>query len=356
MTNPAWSETERRDGIKECTTSFTQKYRFGFNNQEQETELGEHYSFEYRVHDARLGRWLAVDPLQSKYTYLSSYVFTANNPIFLKEIDGKDFTYYIDEEAKTITVKMTFFAVSQTTYYQAVAGAHLWNQTKFKSQGYAVQFDIQVVKPPVIARVEVIKHNNEHEKQLIFNKKGKPNKKYKEIEDKLIDAQMLKDATNAYNSDEIGKNNVYAGSNSFDKLVTEDIKEPPKEGETRDLGVSNGRAIVTHKVALPEYDLTKPQPSNEPIYRDQGEKPYVVGHELGHNLGLPDYTTAGLTSGGIMDYLTAEGGKPSQIEVDDLVTQIINHYKENKDKASSDAKPGNYGNAQFKRELSVITK
>ncbi len=38
------------------------KYRFGFNNQEKDGELGETYAFEYRIHDARLGRFMSVDP------------------------------------------------------------------------------------------------------------------------------------------------------------------------------------------------------------------------------------------------------------------------------------------------------
>jgi len=88
MTNPAWSETERRDGIKEHTTSFTQKYRFGFNKQEQETELGEYHSFEYRVHDARLGRFLSVDPLFHKFIFNSPYGFASNSPVSLADILG----------------------------------------------------------------------------------------------------------------------------------------------------------------------------------------------------------------------------------------------------------------------------
>ncbi|MBL7811113.1 MAG: hypothetical protein JNL57_02730 [Bacteroidetes bacterium] len=67
--------------VKERTISYTQKYRFGFNNQEQETELGDYYSFEYRVHDARLGRFLSVDPWEKKYAFQSVYIFAFNCPI-----------------------------------------------------------------------------------------------------------------------------------------------------------------------------------------------------------------------------------------------------------------------------------
>jgi RHS repeat-associated protein len=76
--------------VKERTASFTQKYRFGFNNQEQEIELGDYYSFEYRVHDARLGRFLSVDPHYTNYWEVTTYHFCLNNPISLIDVDGRD--------------------------------------------------------------------------------------------------------------------------------------------------------------------------------------------------------------------------------------------------------------------------
>ena len=75
-------------GIKERHFSFTQKYRFGFNKQEQETELGEYYSFEYRVHDARLGRFLSVDPLMMKFPWNSTFAFSENRVIDSRELEG----------------------------------------------------------------------------------------------------------------------------------------------------------------------------------------------------------------------------------------------------------------------------
>jgi RHS repeat-associated protein len=76
--------------VKERTTSFTQKYRFGFNNQEQEIELGEYYSFEYRVHDARLGRFLSVDPLSDEYPWNSVYAFAENRVIDGRDLEGSE--------------------------------------------------------------------------------------------------------------------------------------------------------------------------------------------------------------------------------------------------------------------------
>ena len=63
-------------------------YRFGFNNQEKDGELGASYAFEYRIHDARLGRFLSVDPLAAKFPFYSSYQFCSNSPLAGVEIEG----------------------------------------------------------------------------------------------------------------------------------------------------------------------------------------------------------------------------------------------------------------------------
>jgi RHS repeat-associated protein len=53
-------------------------YKFGFNGQEQEAALGEYYVFEYRIHDARLGRFLSVDPFGPMYAWSTTFSFAAN--------------------------------------------------------------------------------------------------------------------------------------------------------------------------------------------------------------------------------------------------------------------------------------
>jgi len=63
-------------------------YRYGFNNQEKDSELGDYYAFEYRIHDARLGRFFSIDPLFRKYPFLSLYQFAANQPIHAVELEG----------------------------------------------------------------------------------------------------------------------------------------------------------------------------------------------------------------------------------------------------------------------------
>ena len=56
---------------------------------------GNHIDFGARGYDPRLGRWLSLDQHFSKYPNMSSYSFTANNPIVFIDIDGKDYEYSV---------------------------------------------------------------------------------------------------------------------------------------------------------------------------------------------------------------------------------------------------------------------
>ncbi len=67
------------------------KYRYGFNGQEKDDELkgeGNSLNFKYRMHDPRLGRFFAVDPLAAKYAYNSPYAFSENRVIDARELEG----------------------------------------------------------------------------------------------------------------------------------------------------------------------------------------------------------------------------------------------------------------------------
>jgi RHS repeat-associated protein len=70
------------------------EYRFGFQGQEKDDEItgvtGSHVSFKYRIHDARLGRFLSVDPLTKDYPFQSPYVFSENRVIDGVELEGAE--------------------------------------------------------------------------------------------------------------------------------------------------------------------------------------------------------------------------------------------------------------------------
>jgi len=71
----------------------TTDYRYSFNGMEKLDEItnttGGHLDFGARIYDARLGRWLACDPLAKEYTPISPYAFGLNNPIIFVDADGK---------------------------------------------------------------------------------------------------------------------------------------------------------------------------------------------------------------------------------------------------------------------------
>jgi RHS repeat-associated protein len=67
-------------------------YRYGFQGQETDKEwLGGAASYKYRVHDARIGRFLSVDPLAPDYPWNSPYAFSENRVIDGVELEGLEY-------------------------------------------------------------------------------------------------------------------------------------------------------------------------------------------------------------------------------------------------------------------------
>ena len=66
-------------------------YRYGFQGQEKDDEIkgdGNSVNYKYRMHDPRVGRFFAVDPLAFKYSYNSPYAFSENRVIDGLEFEG----------------------------------------------------------------------------------------------------------------------------------------------------------------------------------------------------------------------------------------------------------------------------
>ena len=80
-------------------------YRFGFQGQEGDSEVkgeGNSVNYKYRMHDPRLGRFFAVDPLAAKYTAWSPYTFVLNSPIIFVDIDGREVTLHGEDASPTL--------------------------------------------------------------------------------------------------------------------------------------------------------------------------------------------------------------------------------------------------------------
>jgi RHS repeat-associated protein len=77
--------------ISETVENIDGDYRYGFQGQEKDDEIkgkGNSVNFKYRMHDSRLGRFFAVDPLTKAYPWNSTYAFSENSLIAFIELEG----------------------------------------------------------------------------------------------------------------------------------------------------------------------------------------------------------------------------------------------------------------------------
>lgn len=69
----------------------SKSYRYGFQGQEKDDEIkgeGNSLNYTFRMHDPRVGRFFAVDPLENKYPHNSPYAFSENRVIDGLEFEG----------------------------------------------------------------------------------------------------------------------------------------------------------------------------------------------------------------------------------------------------------------------------
>ena len=66
-------------------------YRYGFQGQEKDDEIkgeGNSLNYTYRMHDPRVGRFFARDPLEKKYPHNSPFAFSENRVMDAIELEG----------------------------------------------------------------------------------------------------------------------------------------------------------------------------------------------------------------------------------------------------------------------------
>lgn len=72
-------------------------YRYAFQGQEKDDEIkgeGNSVNYTFRMHDPRLGRFFAIDPLTAKFPYYSPYQFSGNRVIDCIELEGAEEYHY----------------------------------------------------------------------------------------------------------------------------------------------------------------------------------------------------------------------------------------------------------------------
>jgi len=99
--NKTLNREELSEHLKIDELSHGLHYRYGFQGQEMDDEVkgeGNSVNYKYRMHDPRVGRFFAVDPLASSYPYNSPYAFSENSTIAFIELEGLEKFYTPDNE------------------------------------------------------------------------------------------------------------------------------------------------------------------------------------------------------------------------------------------------------------------
>ncbi|MBQ4819099.1 RHS repeat-associated core domain-containing protein [Aquimarina sp. MMG016] len=92
------------------------EYRYGFQGQEKDDEVkgeGNSINYTFRMHDPRLGRFFAVDPLTAEYPHYTPYSFSGNKVIHAIELEGLEELIIINDDPSCNDVCNVFFEVVQ---------------------------------------------------------------------------------------------------------------------------------------------------------------------------------------------------------------------------------------------------
>lgn len=87
----------------------SEDYRYGFQGQEMDDEVkgeGKSVNYKYRMHDPRVGRFFAVDPLSGRFPHNSPYAFSENRVIDGLELEGLEVivTHLYNRETKKFVI------------------------------------------------------------------------------------------------------------------------------------------------------------------------------------------------------------------------------------------------------------
>jgi len=102
----------------EALSANNSDYRYGFQGQEKDNEVkgnGNSVNYKFRMHDPRLGRFFAVDPLSAKYPHYTPYSFSGNKVIHAIELEGLEEKIIIREIKSNGRIKKISYISIQNT-------------------------------------------------------------------------------------------------------------------------------------------------------------------------------------------------------------------------------------------------
>ena len=132
-------------------------YRFGFNGMLKDDEIyqgGNAYDFGARIYDARLGRFMSVDPHYIDYPSQSDYSSFNNSPIFFVDPDGKNGVAYktTDKKGRTLYVIKAYYYYKEANDMQKdimgdVSGElNSIKKLKINGEQVRVKFDVNFIQ------------------------------------------------------------------------------------------------------------------------------------------------------------------------------------------------------------------
>lgn len=108
-------------------------YRYGFNGMEKDDELkgeGNSMNYTFRMHDPRIGRFFATDPLENNYPWNSPYAFSENSVINSVELEGGE------KLIATVKGGQDYPAVKSTSGEKLVIKLYLTEVLKLSKNGF----------------------------------------------------------------------------------------------------------------------------------------------------------------------------------------------------------------------------
>jgi len=100
----------------------TGDYRYGFQGQELDNEIkgeGNSLNYKFRMHDPRVGRFFATDPLDYKFPWNSPYAFSENKLIHAIELEGLEAWEITNRWGKAHELLYRDFVADRVAQYEA---------------------------------------------------------------------------------------------------------------------------------------------------------------------------------------------------------------------------------------------